>query len=257
MTRFTEANTVEQMILDTATHMGPRLFRDAPAPYAGESLGDALRPARWEYVPASALPRQTTDVMVEPRLREALIRLNPEIAAQPDRADEVIYKFAILPPSAPRPGARQRAPDGLAPRERSMPFGPGGEHVPVRLVDAARGRQPPDGHQPMGVPGGGGGEAVRRRVPGERLPSSSARPRPPAAPSPGSTAPTRSAIYEVDAPPCSCPTCLLATEGRLYRYGAIRMPIESWGPWRDEPTRRRASPPRAGRGRACCAPRWC
>lgn len=29
--------------------------------------------------------------MVEPWLREALIKLNPEIATHPDRADEVIY----------------------------------------------------------------------------------------------------------------------------------------------------------------------
>ena len=31
--------------------------------------------------------------MVESWVREALIRLNPEIAAQPDRADEVIYNL--------------------------------------------------------------------------------------------------------------------------------------------------------------------
>lgn len=39
------------------------------------------------------LPRQPGDVMVESWVREALINLNPEIAAQPDRADEVIYNL--------------------------------------------------------------------------------------------------------------------------------------------------------------------
>ena len=70
-------------------------------------------------------------------MREALIRLNPEIAAQPDRADEVLYKLrAILL------GVRS---DGLVKAneeftawlrgERSMPFGPNGEHVTIRLID--------------------------------------------------------------------------------------------------------------------------
>ena len=35
-------------------------------------------------------------MLVELWLREALIRLNPEIAAQPDRADEVLYKLRAI-----------------------------------------------------------------------------------------------------------------------------------------------------------------
>ena len=61
-----EANTVEQMILDACQQFG------------------------WQFVPGPQLPRQAADVFVESQLRDALIRLNPEIAAQPDRADEVI-----------------------------------------------------------------------------------------------------------------------------------------------------------------------
>ena len=45
-----------------------------------------VRQIGWEYVPRSRLPRSESDVLVEPYLREALIRLNPEIAARPDRA---------------------------------------------------------------------------------------------------------------------------------------------------------------------------
>jgi len=40
------------------------------------------------YVSGPELVRQNDDVMVESWVREALIKLNPEIAAQPDRADE-------------------------------------------------------------------------------------------------------------------------------------------------------------------------
>ena len=61
---FTEANTVEQMVLDACIALG------------------------WRFVPATSLPRQSSDVFVESLLRQTLIKLNPEIAAQPDRADE-------------------------------------------------------------------------------------------------------------------------------------------------------------------------
>jgi len=47
----------------------------------------------WTYVFGPELLRQNSDVMVESWVREALIKLNPEIAAQPDRADEVIYNL--------------------------------------------------------------------------------------------------------------------------------------------------------------------
>lgn len=81
---FTESNTVEQMILDIVAKRGgtePWIVRE-DAPGYGESFGGELRPTCWDYLPAGQLSRQSSDVMVEPWLREALIRLNPEIAAQ-------------------------------------------------------------------------------------------------------------------------------------------------------------------------------
>ena len=42
-------------------------------------------------------------------------------------------------------------------------------------------------------------------------------------------------IYEKTIPAMFVPNVFsFATEGRCYRYGSIRMPIEMWGPWRDE-----------------------
>ena len=44
-----------------------------------------------------------------------------------------------------------------------------------------------------------------------------------------------SEIYEKQAPAMFVPNVFsFATEGRLFRYGSIRMPIDMWGPWRDE-----------------------
>src|SRR6266567_3093239 len=101
---FTESNTVEQMILDAVTQRGG--------------------------TPAS-------------RVREALIRLNPDIATQPDRADEVIYNLRACILSVQADGLVRANENFMAwvRGEKTMPFGPNGEHVPVRLVDTF---QPPN-----------------------------------------------------------------------------------------------------------------
>ena len=64
-THFSEAD-VEQMILDCLADNG------------------------WEYFQPDDIPRHHGNVLVEPWLKNALIRLNPEIAVNPDRADDVI-----------------------------------------------------------------------------------------------------------------------------------------------------------------------
>ena len=84
---FTESNTVEQMILNSVApkRQGePLNIREDLAPGWRGSLGGELGPARWDYVPAARLPRQSGDVIVEPWVREALILLNPEIAGGVD-----------------------------------------------------------------------------------------------------------------------------------------------------------------------------
>jgi len=95
---FPESNTVERMILDAAkslgTGKGSLPTREDPPPGWGGSLGEEFHPSRRTYAPQ--VPRQTTEVRVEPWVREALIALNPEIAEQPDRADEVIYVLRAI-----------------------------------------------------------------------------------------------------------------------------------------------------------------
>ena len=161
------------------------MFLREDPPGWGGSLGGELRPPKWEYVPATDVPRQPGDVMVEAWLRLALIRLNPEIAAQPDRADEVIYNLRAILLSVQADGLVRANENFMAwlRGEKTMPFGPHGEHVPVRLVDAANpAQQPARGHQPVDLPGRRGGEAVRRGVRGQRsAASSSGRPRRPRA----------------------------------------------------------------------------
>lgn len=240
---FTESNTVEQMILDTATGLGSgagrTVLRDSLPAGWGASLGGNLTPPRWVYVAAAAVPRLPNEVLVEGWLREALIALNPDIAAQPDRADEVIYSLRAIFLAVQGDGL-VRANENLMAwlrGEKTMPFGRNGEHVAVRLIDF---NQP--NHNRLTVTNQWvyqSGSVSKRFdvvfvVNGLPLVIGEAK------------TPTRSAvtwfdgayqvneIYEKEIPAMFVPNVFsFATEGRLLRYGSIRMPIDQWGPWRD------------------------
>jgi type I site-specific restriction-modification system R (restriction) subunit len=110
---FTESNTVEAFIRNRLITGG------------------------WTSVAPRDLQRQVHEVMVEEDLRDALIRLNPDIEAEPDRADDVLYRLrAIL--LGVRTDGLVKANEEFAAwltGERSMPFGPRGEHVTIHLID--------------------------------------------------------------------------------------------------------------------------
>ena len=241
---FTESNTVEQMILDAATSLssgaGSSVVREDPPSGWGGSLGEEFKPSRWTYVAATALPRQPGEVMVEPWVRDALIALNPEIAEEPDRADMVIYALRAILLSVQGDGLVRANENFMAwlRGEKTMPFGPNGEHVAVRLVDftqPAKNRLTVTNQWTYQT-----GSVVKRfdvvfLVNGLPLVIGEAK------------TPTRSAvtwfdgayqvneIYEKEIPAMFVPNVFsFATEGRLLRYGSIRMPIDLWGPWRDD-----------------------
>lgn len=258
---FTESNTVEQMILDAATSLGSgascTMLREEPPAGWGGSLGEELKPSRWSYVVATALPRQSGEVMVEQWMREALIGLNPEIAEQPDRADEVIYALRAILLSVQGDGLVRANENFMAwlRGEKTMPFGPNGQHVAVRLVDftqPANNRLTVTNQWTYNVAGASrsnldddqrrdAAATLAKRfdvvflVNGLPLVIGEAK------------TPTRSAvtwfdgayqvneIYEKEIPAMFVPNVFsFATEGRLLRYGSIRMPIDLWGPWRDD-----------------------
>ncbi len=66
----------------------------SPAPSAARETAGELH---WQYAPAMEIPRKIGDVLVETWVREPLLRLNPEIAHEPERADEVLYKLRAIP----------------------------------------------------------------------------------------------------------------------------------------------------------------
>ena len=54
---------------------------------------DNLESYKWLYKDPVQINRGINDVLVEGEIKEALIRLNPEINQKPELADEIIYKL--------------------------------------------------------------------------------------------------------------------------------------------------------------------
>lgn len=100
-------------------------------------LIDTISKNGWKYIPADELPRAHSDVLVEPMVRDALIRLNPEIAAKPDYADDVIYKLrALILSVQPHNLVTQNEQfKKLIFEENSYPFGKDGRMIPMGMFD--------------------------------------------------------------------------------------------------------------------------
>ncbi len=230
---FNEENTVEQMVLDTLCGaVTSNMTADELACYGGEIKS-------WRFIPAEDLPRQHSDLLVESIVRDALIRLNPEIKAQPDRADEVLYRLRTIPLSVQSEGlvrANELFAEWLR-GEKSMPFGERGEHTPVRLIDfenLSNNDYVVTSQWVYPVREGGRRFDIVLLVNGIPLVIGEAK------------TPVRPAVtwvdgasdihngYEQSVPQMFVPNVLsFATEGKCYRYGSVRMPIDIWGPWHE------------------------
>jgi type I restriction enzyme, R subunit len=91
---FNKENTVEQMILNT-------LCDGATLNIVTEELASySDKPTGWRFVATDALPRQHSDGLVESMVRDAVIRMNPKMKVQSDRADEELYRSWTFPLSA-------------------------------------------------------------------------------------------------------------------------------------------------------------
>ena len=85
---FNELNSVEHYIIHQLS--GVNLNSNEPQE-PKISYG-----AEWQYKSAADLNRSLNEVLIEKELKEALIRLNPEISAKHELADEVIYKLRAI-----------------------------------------------------------------------------------------------------------------------------------------------------------------
>lgn len=233
---FTESNTVEPYVRDLLAGpqeaTPPNVIREPLRTYR-----DSPKGIGWRYAAPAEVPRQIQEVLVESWLRDALIRLNPEIAAQPDRADEVLYKLRAIVLSVRSDGLIRANEEMTAwmRGERSMPFGANNEHVPVRLIDL----DDPQQNQYIVTQ-----QFIYRAGPTERradlvlmvngLPLVLIE----------AKTPVKKCIswvdgavqvhddYEKFVPELFvCNVFSAATEGKAYHYGSIGLPVKDWGPW--------------------------
>lgn len=212
---FNEDNTIEQMVISTLKGNG------------------------WNYISAEELPRNYSDVMVEPMVKDALIRLNPEIAEEPSRADEVIYKLRtiILSVQSGNLITQNELFKKLVFEENAYPFGKDGRMVPIRFFGTLK-------KEDLAL-----NEYVvtnqwiyPKKEDGKRLDIVLLINGFPIAIGELKT-PVRKAITWLDAAndiasyEKSIPEMFVsnvfnfATEGKGYRYGSVGMPINMWGPW--------------------------
>lgn len=237
MMAFNESNTVEAFIRDrlcgSVTHhtaVGPGLARRQ-----GRVSG-----LGWHFLALQNLPRQAHEVLVEDHLREALIRLNPEIADQPDRADDVLYRLrAIL--MGVRGDGLVKANEEFAAwltGDRSMPFGDRGEHVTIRLIDFDDLERNQYVVTTQFTSRSGTSEKradLVLLVNGIPLVVIEAKTPVRASQSWFDAAVQIHEDYERNVPELFVPNVVsIATEGKEFRYGSIGLPVDLWGPWRIE-----------------------
>ena len=212
---FTEDNTIEQMVISS------------------------LKNAGWKYIPAENLPRHYSDVMVEPMVKDALIRLNPEIAADPSRADEVIYKLRtiILSVQAHNLVTQNELFKKMMFETNSYPFGKDGRMIPIRFFgtitkdNLALNEYVVTNQWVYPQAEGGKRLDIVLLINGFPVVIGELK------------TPVRNAITWLDAASDiaayekSIPQMFVTnvfnfgTEGKCYRYGSVNMPVNMWGPW--------------------------
>lgn len=212
---FNEDNTIEKMVISTLTKNG------------------------WNFISADDLPRDFSDVMVEPMVKEALIRLNPEIAEEPSRADEVIYKLRAIILSVQHHNliTQNELFQRMIFEENSYPFGKNGRMIPIRFFGTMKKEDLVLNEYVVTnqwiYPQAEGGKRLDIVLLVNGFPISIGELK----------TPVRNAITWLDAASDissyekSIPQMFVtnvfnfATEGRCYRYGSVGMPVNMWGPW--------------------------
>src|SRR5690606_4428339 len=126
---FKELNSVEHYIIHQlcGVNLNSTVIQEPNADYG----------LKWVYQPGKDIQRGVNEVLVESELKEALIRLNTDIAANPDLADEVIYKLRAVLIAVTQIGLVKANEEFFKwmTGEKTMPFGKNNRHVPVHLID--------------------------------------------------------------------------------------------------------------------------
>ena len=212
---FNEDNTIEQMMITK------------------------LQQNWLHYVSAEELPRAQNEVLVESMVKAALIRLNPEIAEDPTRADQVIYKLRSLINTTKEHNlvSQNEKFKKLIFEENSFPFGKNGRMTPIKFFgtmteeELAKNEYIVTNQWVYPMEKGGKRFDIVLLVNGFPLVIGELK------------TPVRDSItwldgaqdiqdYEKSVPQMFCTNVFnFASEGKTFRYGAINAPLSKWGPW--------------------------
>lgn len=227
---FTELNSVEHYIIHQVSDVN--LNQSAHVEQPRNAYG-----AEWIYKSPEILNRGVNEVLLESELKASLIKLNPEISAKPELADEVIYKLRAILISVNQIGLVKANEEFFKwmVGDKTMPFGENNRHVPVKLIDFEDLSQNSYivtnqfriHHRETKIPD------VVFLING--MPIVIGEAKTPIRPSISwlDGANEIHNIYENAVPQLFVPNVLsFATEGKELFYGAIRCPLEFWAPWR-------------------------
>ncbi len=234
---FNELNAVEHYIIQklsgvnlNAAGTPSSIVKEDATPYGSFP---------WKYKSTAELNRPTDQVLLEGELREALIRINPEITANPALADEVIYKLRAIFIAAHQTGLVRANEEFYAwlSGDKTMPFGENNRHVPVRLIDF----DTLDNNRFV-ITNQYAVKALETKIPDivlliNGIPIVVGEAKTPIRPSVSwlDGAHEVHNIYENSIPQLFVPNLLsFATEGKELYYGSVRCPLEFWSPWRLE-----------------------
>ena len=229
---FTELNSVEHYIIHQLSSINLNNENVSLTP---------LKPygAEWQYQTPEQLDRNEDEVLMESQVKAALIRLNTEISAKPELADEVIYKLRTILMSVNQVGLVRANEEFMLwlTGDKTMPFGDNNEHISVRLIDFENfsnnqyviTNQYRIHNRETKIPD------VVMMING--IPVVVGEAKTPIRPSVSwlDGADEVHNIYENAVPQLFVPNILsFATEGKELFYGSIRCPLEFWSPWRLE-----------------------
>ena len=211
-----------------------------PSSFSEQNVEDmvihTLQQNGWEYIPAVELPRAESDVMVESHLRDALIRLNPCIAENPNHADTVIYKLrALIATVRPHDLVTQNERfKKLIFEENSFPFDKDGRSISIRFFDYDN----PENNRFVVTnqwvyPQAAGGKRLDIVLLINGFPVAIGEMKSPVRPSISWMDGAGDILnYEKSIPEMFVTNIFnFATEGKCFRYGSINAPVTLWGPW--------------------------
>ena len=223
MTHFNEENTVEQMLIDSASKCG------------------------WSYVEPHNVPRLTDEVLVGEWLMEALLALNPITS---DQAEQVVYKLRACIATGGVADELVTANDKfrrLLFEENSYPFGVDGDNINIKFfsddpsVYKNRCIVTNQWEYPRKTKDGGKRLDLVYVINGIPMVIGEAK------------TPVKASVtwadgandilhYQKSIPEMFVSNILtFATEGRELQYAGIGCPIDKWGPWYADEDRRKGS----------------